>query len=67
MVMYVNDQILQDRFEVWRRWAEYFQQTLKVKDVREANINAVGDCQMPVFGEFYERAISIEAVRKTVN
>ena len=28
---------------VFRRWAEYFQQVLNVADVREANINVVGN------------------------
>ena len=42
MVKDVNGQILRDGVEV-RRWAEYFEQILHVADVREANINAVGN------------------------
>ena len=49
----------------WRRWTEYFQQVLNVEDVREANLNVVGD-RMPMLGEVNVRAISIEEVRKTV-
>ena len=43
MVKYVNCQILRDSVEVRRRWAEYFEQVLNVADVREANINVVGN------------------------
>ena len=38
MVKEVNGQILRDGLEVRRRWAEYFEQVLIVKDVREANM-----------------------------
>ena len=31
-----------------RRLVEYFEQELNVEDVREANINVVGDWRMPV-------------------
>ena len=49
MVKDINAQILRDGVEVRRRWAEYFEQVLNVADVREANINVVGNWQMPVF------------------
>ena len=42
MVMDVNGQILRDGVEV-RRWAEYFEQVLNVADVRDANMNVVGN------------------------
>ena len=51
MVKNVNCQILHDGVEVRRRWAEYFEQVLNVADVREANINVVGNWRMPVLGE----------------
>ena len=34
--------------------AKYFEQVLNVEDVREANINIVGDWRMPVLGELNE-------------
>ena len=43
MVKDVNGQILFDGVEVRRIWAEYFQQVLNVTDVREVNINVVGN------------------------
>ena len=55
----MNCQILWDGVEVRRRWAEYYEQVLNVADVREANINVVGDSRMPVLGELNERAIGI--------
>ena len=39
----VNGQILRDGVGVRRRWAQYFEQILNVADVREANINVVGN------------------------
>ena len=36
-------------------------------DVREANINVVGNWQMPVLGDLNERAISLQEVGKAVN
>ena len=51
MVKDVTGQILRDGVEVRRRWAEYFEQVLNVADVNEANINAVGNWTMPVFGD----------------
>ena len=57
MVEDVNSQILRDRVEVRRRWAEYFEQGLNVADVREANINAVGNWRMLVLRDSNERAI----------
>ena len=50
MVKNVTGQILRDGSEV-RRWAQYFEQVLNVADVREANINVVGNWQMPVLGD----------------
>ena len=43
MVKDVNCQILRDGIEVIRRWAEYFEPVLNVADVREVNINVVGN------------------------
>ena len=63
----VNGQILRDGVEVRTRWAEFFEQVLNVADVREANINVVGNWRMPVLGDFNERAISLEEVREAVN
>ena len=37
-----------------------------MEDVREANLNVVGDRRMPVFGELNERAMSIEEVWEAV-
>ena len=63
----VNGQILRDGVEVRRRWAEYFEQVLNVADVKEANINVVGNWRMPVLGDLNERAISLVEVREAVN
>ena len=49
MVKDVNGQILRDGLEVRRRWRVYFVQVLNVADVREANINVVGNWRMPVY------------------
>ena len=67
MIKDVNVQILRDSVEVRRRWAEYFEQVLNVADVREANINVVGDWRMPVLGALNERAMSLEEVGEGVN
>ena len=67
MVKDVNGQILSDGVEVRRRWAEYFEQVLNVADVREANINVVGNWHMPVLGDLNERAISLEELVEAVN
>ena len=56
MVEDVNGQILRDGVEV-RRGVEYFEQVLNVADVREANINVVGNWRMLVLGDLNERAI----------
>ena len=48
MVKDVNGEILRNGVEVRRRWAQYFEQVLNVTDVREANINVVGNWRMPV-------------------
>ena len=45
-----------------RRLAEHFEQVLNVADVREANINVVGNWRMPVLRDFNEKAISLEKV-----
>ena len=66
MVKEVSGQILRDGVEMRRRWAQYFEQVLNVADVREANINVVGNWRMPVLGDLNERAISLE-VREAVN
>ena len=52
MVKDVNGQILCDGVEVRRRWAEYFEQVLNVADVREANINVVGNRRTPMLVRF---------------
>ena len=62
-----NGQILLNGVEVRRRWAEYFEQVLNVADVREANINEVGNWQMPALGDLNERAISLQEVGEAVN
>ena len=62
MVKDVNGQILLDGADVRRRWAAYFEQVLNVADVMEENINAVGNCRMPVLRDLNERAISLEEV-----
>ena len=67
MVKDVSGQILRDGIEVRRRWAQYFERVLNVVDVREANINVVGNWRMPVLGELNERAISLEEVGEAVN
>ena len=67
MVKDVSCQILRDGVEVRRRWAQYFEQVLNVADVREANINVVGNWQMLVLGDLNERAISLEEFGEAVN
>ena len=67
MVKDVSGQILRDGVEVRRRWAQYFEQVLNVADVREANINVVGNWRMPVLGDLNGRAISLEKVGEAVN
>ena len=42
-------------------------QVLNIADVREANINVVGNWRMPVLGDLNERAISLDQVGKAVN
>ena len=63
----VNGQILRECVEVRRRWAEYFERILNVADVREANINVVGNWRMPVLGDLNERSISLEEIGEAVN
>ena len=67
MVKDVNCQILRDGVEVRKRWAEYFEQVLNVADVRESNIDVVGNWRMPVLGDLNEREISLEEVGEAVN
>ena len=57
MIKDVNGQILRDGVEVGRRWAKYFEQVLNVADVREANINVVGNWRTPMLGDLNGRAI----------
>ena len=66
MVKDINGQILCDGAEVRRRCSEYFKQVLNVADVREANINVVGNWRMPVLGDLNERAM-LEEVGEAVN
>ena len=63
----VNGQILRYVVQVRSRWAEYFEQVLNVADVREANINVVGNWWMPVLGDLNERAILLEEIWEVVN
>ena len=67
MVKDVNARTVRDGVEVRRRWAEYFGQVLNVTDVREANINVVGNWWMPALGDSNERAIWLEEVGEAVN
>ena len=64
MVKVVSGQILRDGVEARRRWAEYFEQVQNVADVREANINVVGNWLIPVLGDLNERAIALEEVHE---
>ena len=57
MVTDVNSQILPDGVEVSRSWAEYFEQVLNVADVREVNMNVVGNWLMMVLRDLNARAI----------
>ena len=69
MVKDINGQILRDgvRIEVRRRWSEYFRQVLNVANVRETNINVVGNWWIPVLGDLNDRAITLEEVAEAVN
>ena len=66
MVEDVNGQILRDGVEM-RRCAEYFEQVLNVADVREVNIDVLGNWRMPVLGHLNERAISLDEIGEAVN
>ena len=66
MVKDVNGQILRDGVEV-RRCSEYFEQVSNVADVREANINVVGNWRVPGLTDLNERAISLEGKGEAVN
>ena len=59
MVKDVNGQILRDGAEVRRRWDEYFEPVLIVANVRETNINVVGNWRTPMLGNLNGRAISL--------
>ena len=50
-----------------RRWTEYFEQVLNEADVREANINVVGNLWTPMLGDLNGRAISLVEVMEAVN
>ena len=67
MVKDVNGQILRDGVEVRRSREEYFEQVLNVVDVREANINVVGNWRMSVLRYLNERAIYLVEVMKALN
>ena len=67
MVKDVNGQILCDGVEVRTRWAGYSEQVLNVADVREENINILGNWLMPVLGDLNERAISLEEVGEALD
>ena len=67
MVKNVNGKILRDGIETRRRWVEYFEQVLNVADVREVNINVVGNWRMPVLGDLNERLNSLEEEAEAVN
>ena len=66
MVKDVNGEIFRDGVEVRRRCAEYFERVLNVAEVREANINVVGNRRMQVLGDLNEIAISLEEVWEAV-
>ena len=53
-----------DSVRVRWRWAEYFEQVL---NVREANINVVGNWLTPMFGDLNGRATSLVEVTEAVN
>ena len=63
----MNGQILRDGVEVRRSWASILSKVLNVADVREANINVVGNWRMPMLGDLNEREISLVEVREAVN
>ena len=67
MVKDVNGNLLRDGVEVRRRWAKYFEQVLNVTDVREININVVGNWRTLMLGDLNGRAISLVEVRDSVN
>ena len=64
MVKVVNCQILWDGVAVRKRWAEYIEQVMNVKDARKRNINVVSDRRMPVLTGLNESAISIVEARE---
>ena len=58
---------MRDGVEVGRRLAEYFEQVLNVADVRRANINVVGNWQMPELVDLNERTMPWKEVGEVVN
>ena len=62
----VNGRLLNGN-EVRKRWAEYFEELLNVKEDREADIVAVRDVQVPVMGKENEREITREEVKRPLN
>ena len=64
----VNGRLLRGN-EARKRWAEYFEELLNVKEDREADIVAVGGVQVPVMGEENEREreIAREEVKRALN
>ena len=46
--------------------AEYFEQVLNVEDVRDSNINVIGDRRLSVLGKLGELARSIEEVMEAL-
>ena len=62
----VNGRLLRGN-DAGKRWAEYFEELLNVKEDREADIVAVGDVQVPVMGEENEREITREEVKRALN
>ena len=48
MAKNMNCQIFRDGVEEKSRWAEYFKQNPNEEDVREVNVNVVGDRRMPI-------------------
>ena len=59
VVKRMADRRWRERLGNEKRWSEYFEQVLNVADVREANVNVVGNWRMPVLGDLNERGISL--------
>ena len=52
--------------EARKRWAEYFESLLNVEDDREADVGAIGNAELPVFGDENEREITKEEVERAL-